>query len=98
MTENAADEGGRTAPIPCPFVYAKGRICTGHVVSVEAYHADLTWTADGSGAWGFSFAPRTHYHLFCSEKGSHGGVKREDALKFWFSELPPAIQQIVKAR
>ena len=98
MIENAADEGSGTAPIPCPFVYAKGRPCTGHVVRVEAYRADLTWTADGHGAWRFDFVPGTHFHVFCSEKGNHAGIGGPDALKFWFSELPPAIQQIVKAR
>jgi len=32
--------------VPCPFVYAKGKRCTGHVVSVEAFNANLTWSFD----------------------------------------------------
>ena len=44
----SADAGERTL-IACPFVYANGRACTGHVVRVEAYKADLTWSADADG-------------------------------------------------
>jgi hypothetical protein len=27
----------------CPFVYASGKRCTGHITRVEAYKADLSW-------------------------------------------------------
>jgi len=54
-------------PIPCPFVYANGRACVGHVVRVEAYKADITWYLDAKGYWDLnsgrdrtimSFAPK----------------------------------------
>ena len=94
---DAADSAERTL-IACPFVYANGRACTGHVVRVEAYKADLTWSADAEGTWSFDFQPRSHYHVFCSEKGNHAGFRRQDpnALKFWFDTLPAPIQRILE--
>ena len=84
-------------PIACPFVYAKGKCCTGHIVRVEAYNADLSWDRKGSG-WSFDYgAPRSHYHLFCSEKGNHAGFGREDALKFYFEKLPTELRSIISS-
>jgi hypothetical protein len=84
--------------IPCPFVYANGRTCTGHVVRVEAYKADVTWSLDADGRWDFDFHPRSHYHVFCSEKGNHAGFRRRDSegLKFWFNTLPESIRHILE--
>ena len=50
--------------IPCPFVYANGKRCTGHVVRVEAYKADINWAPDkATGEWRQSTGqPRSHYH------------------------------------
>ena len=46
--------------IPCPFVYARGRRCSGHIVSVEAYKADLLWDFK-EGRWNFSYrGPLSH--------------------------------------
>jgi hypothetical protein len=74
VTDSTVDPGGadarRGAFVACPFVYADGRACTGHVVRVEAYKADITWSADDEGRWRFGFQPRSHYHVFCSEKGT----------------------------
>ena len=86
------------APIPCPFVYANGRCCTGHVVRIEAYKADITWLPDADGRWSFHFRPHSHFHLFCSEKGNHAGFRRQDPMdmKFWFDRLPAAIQEIIR--
>ncbi len=68
----AAEEMQR---IPCPFVYSGGRRCTGHVVRIEAYKADVQWTLGEDGSWTFGWdRPRSHYHLFCSEKGQSRGV------------------------
>ena len=89
-----------SAPIPCPFVYANGKRCTGHIVRVEAYKADLSWGLRDDGRWGFSFGPpRSHYHLFCSEKGNHAGMKREDdsGMKFYYDQLPDEVQAIIDA-
>ncbi len=84
--------------IPCPFVYANGRSCTGRVVRVEAYKADIAWSTDADGCWSFDFQPRSHYHVFCSEKGNHAGFRRQDptALKFWFDTLPPPIRELLE--
>jgi hypothetical protein len=81
--------------IPCPFVYSsgKGKRCQGHVVRVEAYKADLKWEFSADGVWSFAYgAPLSHYHLFCSEKNNHAGLKREDALKFRWEELPVELR------
>jgi hypothetical protein len=93
----SADADERTL-IACPFVYANGRACTGHVVRVEAYKADLAWSADTEETWSFDFQPRSHYHVFCSENGNHAGFRRQDpnALKFWFDTLPTPIQQLLE--
>lgn len=85
--------------IPCPFVYADGRPCKGHVVRIEVYKADLVWDVGQEGTWSFDFRPRSHYHLFCSEKGNHAGFRRSDssALKFWYDQLPAPIQALIQA-
>ena len=90
-----AGEGRRIA---CPFVYANGRGCTGHVVRVEAYKADLAWSAEADGSWSFDFRARSHFHVFCSEKGNHAGFRRQDPddLKFWFDTLPEALRRILE--
>jgi hypothetical protein len=28
---------------PCPYVFPDGRRCPGHIVKIEAFHADLSW-------------------------------------------------------
>ena len=83
--------------IPCPFVYASGKHCCGHVVAVEAYKADISWTLQGDSTWDVGFFPRSHYHLFCSERGNHAGVRGQDdaRLKFYFDQLPEELAQLV---
>lgn len=90
-----SQEGDR---VPCPFVYARGKRCTGHVVRVEAYKADLEWTLGADGTWTFSTgAPRSHYHLFCSEKGNHAGTLRhdDDRMKFYLDQLPDKLLKLM---
>lgn len=83
--------------IPCPFVYANGKVCTGHIIRIEAYKADVQWELDKQGEWEFAFSPRSHYHLYCSEKGSHSGWKQEDdsRMKFYLNELPDEVTAIM---
>jgi hypothetical protein len=50
-------------------------------------------TSDGT--WRASIGePRSHYHLFCSEKGNHAGSARDDhpSMKRYFSQLPEGIE------
>lgn len=83
-------------PIPCPYVYAKGRRCKGHIVRIEAFKADLEWSMDRNGQWHFACGePRSHYHLYCSEKGNHAGHRRDDGIKIFCSELPKEISAVV---
>jgi hypothetical protein len=80
--------------IPCPFVYAKGKPCSGHIIRVEAYRADLEWSVNDTGEWRLTVSgPRSHYHLFCSEKGNHAGYRRQDdsQLKYYFSQMPDEL-------
>jgi hypothetical protein len=84
---------------PCPFIYAKGKKCTGHVVRIEAFKIDVTWQVDDAGQWSFSLGePRSHYHLYCSEKDNHAGYGRPDSeqMKFYYGDLPPALQEAIK--
>ena len=86
-----------TTRIPCPFVYANGKPCTGEVVRVEAYKTDLYWSKEQEG-WRFETGrPRSHYHLFCSEKGNHAGSMRADdsRMKFYYDQLPAALQKLM---
>ena len=91
---------GEEAKIPCPFVYARGRRCTGHVIRVEAYKADLAWIFNAdSGRWEFRWGrPRSHFHLFCSEKGNHAGypARDSDKMKFYFDQLPEALRKAME--
>ena len=86
--------------IPCPFTDADGQVCPGSIVRVEAYKADLRWEQASNGGWDFSVGePRSHYHLFCSEVGSHAGAKGEDDphMKCNFIDLPTALRRIARA-
>jgi hypothetical protein len=78
------------AKIPCPFVYARGRKCPGHIVGVSAFKADIQWTPDGEGKWRPDVGRlRSHYHLHCSESAHAENFGRDDSprMKFWLEEL-----------
>jgi hypothetical protein len=80
--------------VPCPFVYANGRKCPGHIIYVQAYKADVTWKSDEDGKWWPSVEqPRSHFHLVCSAKGGHGRREGEDSerMKFYLGKLPEGI-------
>ena len=84
--------------IPCPFVYANGKKCPGHVVRVEVYKADVEWSPDANGRWRISrLEPRSHYHLFCSKRDNHAGMQRSDdeRMKFYRNELPEALREVI---
>ena len=85
--------------LACPFVYSDGRKCSGRIVKVEAYKADITWERAPDGTWEFWWNPRSHHHLFCSEKGNHAGHKKQDddRMKFRYDQLPPAIQLLLES-
>ncbi|MET4384363.1 hypothetical protein ABIB73_000098 [Bradyrhizobium sp. F1.4.3] len=97
-----ARTGARTtaARIPCPFAYARGKKCSGHIVGLKAFNADLVWRRGDDGIWSFSFGqPRSHYHLLCSEKGNHAGSVKGDSeqMKFHHRDLPASLQKVVSA-
>ena len=85
--------------LECPFVYASDKQCTGRIVRVEAYKADIVWEQSPDGTWEFSWNPRSHFHLFCSEKGNHAGYKKQDdeRMKFHFDELPNAVRSMLES-
>lgn len=88
--------------IPCPFVSSKGKPCKGHIVRIEAFKADLCWSLDeGDGRWHFSHGePRSHYHLYCSEKGNHSGHARPDneQMKRFASDLSPKVLSVIDGK
>ncbi len=95
QNENDAETPRR---FPCPFVYATGKSCPGHIVRVEAYKTDLEWALGEDGQWHFGFGqPRSHYHLFCSEKGSHSGTRQQDnpQMKFYLDEIPDDLAKVL---
>lgn len=82
--------------IPCPFVYANGKRCVGHITRVEIYKSDLSWAPTDDCRWELQIRrARSHFHLFCSEKGNHAGtLRRDDArLKLYWDQLPEALRQ-----
>ncbi len=84
--------------VSCPQVYANGEACDGHVVQFEAYKADLKWEyADGG--WRFAFFPRSHFHLYCSEKGDHVGHRpsADVRMKFFLDQLPDDLRALIVA-
>jgi hypothetical protein len=85
-------------PIPCPFVYANGRLCNGHITRIEAYGATVQWTQCPTGAWAFTWAERSHYHLFCSLKGAHAGMGRPDdpRMKCYVDQLPQDVLTLLE--
>lgn len=46
-----------------------------------------------------AFSPRSHYRLFCSEKGNHAGALRRDdeQMKFHSRHLPDEVKAILRA-
>jgi hypothetical protein len=76
--------------IPCPFVYANGRPCQGHINRIGAYGATVHWTQRPTGEWLFTWEERSHYHLFCSQKGGHAGMGRPDdpRMKYYGNQSP----------
>ena len=85
---------------PCPFTYASGDPCTGHIAGVEAFKAELSWERQEDGTWRFFFGqPRSHFHVYCSEKGNHAGYKRGDdsRMKFYADQLPDELWQAMTA-
>jgi hypothetical protein len=79
--------------IPCPFVYANGRKCPGHVTSVAAFKCDVSWKPDADGRWRPAIGQmRSHYHLSCSEKGTHAeNFGREDSPQMKVYNLPDGL-------
>jgi hypothetical protein len=64
-------------------------------VRVEAFKADLSWELQPDGRWQFDYSqPRSHFHVFCSEKGNHAGYSKPDnyQMKFYFGDLPPGLR------
>jgi len=81
--------------IACPFVYANGQRCSGRITRVEAYKCDVTWSPRAEGRWQPSVAEvRSHYHLFCSEKGNHAGSVGSDnaQMKCYLNQLPDGLK------
>jgi hypothetical protein len=57
-------------------------------------------TAEIDGQWVFSYGrPRSHFHLFCSEKGNHAGYPRRDSdqMKFYGDQLPDELVEAMNA-
>jgi hypothetical protein len=80
-------------PIPCPFTYSNGKVCPGHIMRVEIYKADVIWDLKPDGRWESSYRTRSHWHLFCSEKGNHAGFKRQydRQMRLYGDQLPEAL-------
>jgi hypothetical protein len=76
--------------IVCPFVYADGRKCPGHLYRARAYGPR---GPDG-------FVERSlvkKYRLWCSEKGDHAGAVSDFASKermeFYPDRLPRGVEE-----
>lgn len=88
------------AKIGCPFVYANGKRCNGHIASVEVYKADVVWKAGPDGNWSLEVGiPESRYHLVCSEKGNHFDDVRphDEQMKMFYGDLPEELAEIITA-
>ena len=74
--------------IACPFVYASGKHCTGHIYRAVAYGR----RRDGS---------VKKWRLHCSEKGDHAGVASDlvskERMEFYPDDLPVDEQALLTA-
>jgi hypothetical protein len=77
-----------TAALECPFVYANGKKCPGHVVNWRLYG-------------GASFETTRKVRLWCSEKDAHAGSVRswagKERMEFYPDKLPKLICEAVFA-
>jgi hypothetical protein len=74
--------------IPCPFVYANGRKCSGVVYRARAYGPE----------YGAGYVARENvrkYRLWCSEKDDHAGAVSsvgKDRMEFYPRDLAPGVE------
>lgn len=75
--------------IPCPFVYANGRCCSGVVWQARAYGPTR----------GKHYTTREDvrkYRLWCSEKGDHAGrvpsSRGKHRMEFYPDQLAPGVE------
>jgi len=86
------------ATLPCPYLLPNGQRCPGHIVKIEAFNADLSWTFHESGKWTFNHSqPRSQYRLFCSEKGDHTGDCRPEQMNLYLSGMPDNLLTLATA-
>ncbi len=83
--------------IPCSFVYANGRACTGRITRIATFKADVKWRESADGTWQFGWSDRTHYHVFCSERDSHARYNQRDdeRMKFFYRDLPDEVRAVI---
>lgn len=87
-----------TEAVECPYTYATGQRCGGHVISVETPDVGAVWrrTVDG---WRLKFGllRAGGYFLVCSHKGNHGGIGRPgvERLQCTFDGLPEPLRAAV---
>ena len=77
------------AAIPCPFVYANGRLCTGTVRLARAY-------GPSRGRPHVERGDVRKYRLWCSEKDDHAGAVNnstgKDRMEFYPDRLPKGLE------
>jgi hypothetical protein len=74
-------------PIPCPFVYANGKRCPGHVRRAKAFGPKRKFRGE---------LPREYVHkyrLWCTEKDDHAGIltsslEAKERMEFYPDDLP----------
>jgi hypothetical protein len=71
---------------PCPYVYAKYEFKPLKPISHRG--DDEKWSFEAG-------QPRSHYHLYCSEKDNHAGYAWPDAMKYYCQDLPPSLQKVI---
>ncbi|TPG45694.1 hypothetical protein EAH89_26185 [Roseomonas nepalensis] len=75
--------------IPCPFVYANGKHCQGHVRMARAY-------GPSRGSHYVAQEEVRKYRLWCSEKEDHAGAVRTNEgklrMEFYPRELAPGVE------
>ncbi len=86
--------------VQCPFVYANGRRCGGHVVAVWAVPAAAaSWYVDKNGEWQFSVMEIGGYAFACSKRGGHrAGTGIHPKMVLRHGDLPDEVRQHIVER
>jgi hypothetical protein len=87
----------------CPFVYSTGKQCKGYIIRMKSLgryrEIDITIDLDVDGkVTGFDWEGGSLWHLECSQKGRHAGLRMHTPEVMKLDALPEEVLQQLKSR